>query len=85
VKSIIAVAALPVLLFATFASWAQALPSAKPEDVGLSSERLAKVTEVIKGEIAKNRYPGAVALVARRGKVAYFEALGQRDPIRRNR
>src|SRR6266852_7414408 len=37
-------------------------------------------TEAVKGEIAKGRYPGAVALVARRGKVAYFEALGQRDP-----
>src|SRR5262249_25446105 len=51
----------------------------KPEQVGLSSARLAKVTEAIKGEIAKGRYPGAVALVARNGKVAYFEALGQRD------
>ena len=38
------------------------------------------MTDVVKAEIAKGRYPGAVALVARRGKVAYFEALGQRDP-----
>jgi CubicO group peptidase (beta-lactamase class C family) len=38
------------------------------------------VTEVVKGEIAKGQYPGAVALVARRGKIAYFEAFGQRDP-----
>src|SRR5215510_1475723 len=59
---------------------AQGLPTATPEQVGLSSAKLAKVTEVVKGEIARGRYPGAVALVARRGKVAYFEALGQRDP-----
>src|SRR5262245_2133890 len=59
---------------------AQGLPTATPEQVGLSSAKLAKVTEVVKGEIAKGRYPGAVALVARKGKVAYFEALGQRDP-----
>jgi len=59
---------------------AQGLPTASPEAVGLSSARLARVTELVKGEIAKGRYPGAVALVARRGKVAYFEALGQRDP-----
>jgi CubicO group peptidase (beta-lactamase class C family) len=59
---------------------AQGLPTAKPEEVGLSSARLARTTEIVKGEIAKGRYPGAVALVARRGKVAYFEALGRRDP-----
>ena len=62
-------------------AWAQApLPTATPEEVGLSSQRLARVTEVIKGEIARGRYPGAVAIVARRGKIAYYEALGQRDP-----
>ena len=59
---------------------ADALPTATPEAVGLSSQRLARVTEVVKGEIAKGQYPGAVALVARRGKIAYFEAFGQRDP-----
>ena len=59
---------------------AQGLPTAPPEQVGLSSAKLAVVTEVVKGEIARGRYPGAVALVARRGKVAYFEAMGQRDP-----
>ena len=31
-------------------------------------------------QIAKGRYPGAVALVVRRGKVAYFQAFGQLDP-----
>jgi CubicO group peptidase (beta-lactamase class C family) len=67
------------LLTASLAG-AQGLPTATPEQVGLSSSRLARVTELVKGEIAKGRYPGAVALVARRGKVAYFEALGQRDP-----
>jgi CubicO group peptidase (beta-lactamase class C family) len=59
---------------------AQGLPTATPEEVGLSSARLARVTEALKGEIAKGRYPGAVVLAARKGKVAYFEALGQRDP-----
>ena len=74
-----ALVALLVLLLPG-AAWPQALPSATPEEVGLSSPQLARVTQVVKGEIAKGRYPGAVALVARRGKVAYFEALGQRDP-----
>src|SRR5574341_1478082 len=78
-RSTALVCGLAYVLLATLV-WADALPTAKPEDVGLSSQKLARVTEVVKGEIAKGRYPGAVALVARRGKVAYFEALGQRDP-----
>jgi CubicO group peptidase (beta-lactamase class C family) len=80
VKRIITIAALIVWVFAASMGWGQALPAAKPEEVGLSSERLARLTEVIKAEIGKGRYPGAVALVARRGKVAYFESFGQRDP-----
>ncbi|HEY7037431.1 MAG TPA: serine hydrolase domain-containing protein [Methylomirabilota bacterium] len=85
-KRALAVAArlVPLLLISVAAApglaLAQGLPSAKPEEVGFSSARLARVTEIVKGEIAKGRYPGAVGLVARRGKVVYFEALGQRDP-----
>lgn len=78
-KRPVALIALLVLLLPG-AAWSQGLPTATPEEVGLSSPKLARVTEVVKAEIAKGRYPGAVALVARRGKVAYFEALGQRDP-----
>jgi CubicO group peptidase (beta-lactamase class C family) len=67
-------------ILAASLAFAQGLPTASPEAVGLSSARLARVSELVTGEIAKGRYPGAVALVARRGKVAYFEAFGQRDP-----
>jgi CubicO group peptidase (beta-lactamase class C family) len=59
---------------------AQSLPRAsKPEDVGLSSERLQRLTAVFKGYVGENRLPGAVVLVLRRGKVAYFSAFGARD------
>jgi CubicO group peptidase (beta-lactamase class C family) len=67
-------------VFLTTLVWADALPTAKPEDVGLSTERLARVTQVLKAETARGEYPGAVALVARKGKIAYFESVGQRDP-----
>jgi CubicO group peptidase (beta-lactamase class C family) len=67
-------------LFLTTLAWADGLPSAKPEEVGLSSERLARITQVMKAEVARGQYPGAVALVARKGKIAYFESAGQRDP-----
>ena len=79
-KRYLALLTLATWILLTAQAWAQALPTATPEEVGLSSQKLARVTDVVKAEIAKGRYPGAVALVARRGKVAYFEALGQRDP-----
>src|SRR4051812_18525583 len=56
------------------------LPSASPEKVGFSSERLARIGPVIKGEIERGQYPGAVLLVARKGQIVYFESFGQLDP-----
>jgi CubicO group peptidase (beta-lactamase class C family) len=56
------------------------LPRAKPEDVGLSSQRLAMITEVLKADVASKRIPGAVLLIARHGKLAYLESVGNLDP-----
>jgi CubicO group peptidase (beta-lactamase class C family) len=56
------------------------LPFAAPEEVGLSQARLQRLSDVLRGEIDRGFVPGTVALVARRGKVAHFEALGARDP-----
>ncbi len=58
-----------------------ALPCAAPEDVGLSSARLDRITAVMQREVERGRLPGAVALVARDGKIAYFESYGERDPV----
>jgi CubicO group peptidase (beta-lactamase class C family) len=58
---------------------AQPLPAARPEDVGMSSQRLAKIAEVFNAEIKDGKIPGAVIMVARRGKLAYSEALGAQD------
>ncbi len=58
------------------------LPFAAPEEVGLSATRLARLTDKMESEIGQGRVPGAVALVARRGKIAYYECLGRRDPLR---
>ena len=60
-------------------AWAESLPSARPEQVGLSSERLDRIGQVLRSEIEKGNFPGAVALVARKGRIAYFESLGFRD------
>ena len=58
---------------------AQALPMAPPESVGLDSERLARLTEALEGYVEQGLLPGGVALVARRGSLAYLEAFGERD------
>jgi CubicO group peptidase (beta-lactamase class C family) len=55
------------------------LPRAQPEEVGLSSERLQTLGKVLKGYTDDGKLAGSVVLVARRGKLAYYEAFGQRD------
>jgi CubicO group peptidase (beta-lactamase class C family) len=68
-------------LLASGAAFAEEpLPRAKPEEVGLSSERLGKITEMLRANTAKGEIPGAVLLIARHGKVAYFENIGFLDP-----
>jgi len=62
------------------AAFAQSLPSAKPEQVGFSAERLQRVIDVIKADVDKRIIPGAVVVVARHGKIALFETVGARDP-----
>src|SRR5438445_1978090 len=55
------------------------LPRAKPEEVGLSSERLARIGETLKADIDAGRIPGAVIAIARRGKLVTLDAYGWRD------
>ena len=55
------------------------MPSAKPEDVGLSTERLARIDRAIEASISQQRIAGAVAIIARHGKVAYHKAFGMAD------
>jgi CubicO group peptidase (beta-lactamase class C family) len=58
---------------------ARVLGAAEPDEVGLSAERLARLTTVLQREIDVKRLPGAVALIARHSKIAYCESLGLRD------
>ena len=55
------------------------VPTAEPETVGMSSERLERLDRVMQGYIDRNEVAGVVTLVARRGKVVHFSALGERD------
>ncbi len=55
------------------------LPAAKPEDVGMSSERLARIHTAMQRYVDKGLVAGVTTLVARRGRVVYQDSVGFRD------
>ena len=71
---------LGVLVLIALPTSAEPFPATTPEDVGVSSQRLDKVRQFLQHEVAQRRLPGAVALVARKGQIAYLESFGVRDP-----
>jgi CubicO group peptidase (beta-lactamase class C family) len=81
IRTILAVRSifLASLLFAAVSALAQDLPSAKPESVGLSPERLERIASTVQREIEHRRIAGAVTLVARHGKVVWFKSQGALD------
>jgi CubicO group peptidase (beta-lactamase class C family) len=54
------------------------LPMAKPESVGMSTQRLQRIHTYIQGYMDRNEIAGAVTLVARHGKIVHFDAQGSR-------
>jgi CubicO group peptidase (beta-lactamase class C family) len=56
------------------------LAHAQPADVGLCPDRTQRLMDVLRREVASGRLPGAVAMIARRGQIGLFEAVGQQDP-----
>ena len=67
---------LVALLGATHAAVDDPLPRAAPESVGLATPRLRQATDLLNQFVAEHKIAGAVAAVARRGKLAYLEAVG---------
>lgn len=53
---------------------------ANPAELGFSASRLARIRERLAADVDAGGLPGAVWLVARHGRIACFEAIGQRDP-----
>ena len=73
-------AAVPLLLLALVALPAIAsVKVAKPEEVGLSAERLQRIQEVIQRHIDEGNISGAVTAATRRGRLAHLEAHGLMD------
>jgi CubicO group peptidase (beta-lactamase class C family) len=60
-------------------STAQGLPAARPEEVGMSAERLGRIRTGMQRYVDRGLVPGVVTLVARRGRVVHFDAIGHRD------
>jgi len=74
-------AALMLAVVLGLAAPAGAMPRAeRPEDVGLSTERLSRLTERLRQGVDRGELPGAVVAIGRRGRIAYLESVGQRDP-----
>ena len=77
------------LAMCVLAGWAaatlgQSLPKSKqPEDLGFSSERLARITKLFQAAIDKGAIPGATLLVARQGQIVIFQPLGYQDREKR--
>src|SRR5438046_238057 len=69
ISFLVAVIAAPVV-------WAQTLAPAKPEEVGLSAQRLEKIGEVFKRDIEQGKLPGVVVMIARKGRLAYAGCSG---------
>lgn len=61
------------------AAGAQPLERAQPEEVGMSSARLERITQVFSKDIEAGKLPGVVIMVAREGKLVYSQSLGYRD------
>jgi CubicO group peptidase (beta-lactamase class C family) len=58
---------------------ADTLPRATPESVGMSSQRLQRISQALRADIESGRMPGAVIALARKGKLIYYESFGYLD------
>jgi CubicO group peptidase (beta-lactamase class C family) len=56
------------------------LPRVTPQEAGLCPQRAERLLTVLRSEVARQRLPGAVAVIARRGQLALYEAVGTLDP-----
>ena len=55
------------------------LPRAVPEDVGMSTSRLGRMTPVMQGYVDNGKIPCALTMIAREGKLVHFEKFGMQD------
>ena len=56
------------------------LPQVRPDQIGFSPARLQRMSDAFKREIDKGTVPGVTVMVARRGQIGWFEAIGRQNP-----
>ena len=79
-RSIFCLLLIASLALASFGSGnGKSLKVGTPEEAGLSKERLDRIGQVMQQHIAANRIAGAIGLIARRGKIGYYESWGMMD------
>lgn len=59
------------------------LPAVEAQALGFAPERLPRIAAALNAEISRNALPGAVLMIARRGKLGYCETFGYLDPVAR--
>jgi CubicO group peptidase (beta-lactamase class C family) len=75
-KFVILISLVGLALSAAGAAAGAALPAAKPETVGMSSARLASLDRIIREAVDRKDFPGAVLVVAHKGRTVYRKAFG---------
>ncbi len=78
-KSVLRLANFLLLVLLTGSAFAADLPTARPESVGMSTQRLGRLKSEMQGLVDRNQLAGVVTMVAKDGKVVEFEAAGKRD------
>src|SRR5436305_1050288 len=71
--------ALGLMVCGAVTAFAEELPRATPDEVGLSSAKLEKVKAVAQAMVDKKETAGVVTIIARRGKIAQLETCGKMD------
>ena len=74
---VISVAVLLVLV--PFAGATDSLKTVEPEQVGLASERLARIDQAMESHVDEGHFSGAIGMIVRRGKIGYFKTWGAMD------
>jgi CubicO group peptidase (beta-lactamase class C family) len=74
-----ALAVIAIVVVSSLTLAAGSIPAAKPEEVGLSSDRLKRIGEAVQRHLDARDVAGVVTLVARKGRIAHFEAHGLMD------
>ncbi len=58
---------------------AETLPTAGPDQTGLSAERMARIAPIMQQHVEAGRMAGAIGMIVRKGRIGYFETYGFQD------